>query len=59
MPSIQEIRVDQKRRLFQALQIQKENEGNEKAALKKIILSLEAEMNEEDIAYVEKKIAEL
>lgn len=59
MPTIQEIRVDQKRRLFQALQIKEDNKDNPEDIVKKLILALEAEMEEEDIAHVEKKIAAL
>ena len=57
MPSSVEIRIEQKRKLFQLMQLKKSiSDSNE---LDNLIISIEAEMEEEDVAWVEKKIAQL
>ncbi|MCL2387945.1 MAG: hypothetical protein FWC89_10425 [Defluviitaleaceae bacterium] len=54
-----EIQIEQKKRLFMLLKIKKSNEGYEVKALDDLILATEAEMQQEDVAWVEKKIDKL
>ena len=58
MPTGVEIRIQQKRTLYMLKELENQNEGNEVRGLKKLIKSIEAEMDQEDIAFVEKKIKE-
>jgi len=53
-----EIRTTQKAFLFDLLKA-KADSGNAEKALNSLITKMEAIMEEEDVAYVEKKIAEL
>jgi hypothetical protein len=57
MPDGAEIRVGQKRRLFELLKIRKE-QGDSKS-LNNVILAVIAEMEAEDVAWVEKQAEKL
>ena len=57
MPISFEIRIEQKRKLFQLMQLKKSI--SDSIELDNLIISIEAEMEEEDVAWVEKKIAQL
>jgi hypothetical protein len=59
MPSANELRVEQKRRLFQLKKLKRATLEQLVNALDDLIVEVEAEMEEEDIAHVEKKIATL
>jgi len=59
MPSNRELQVEQRRRLFMLLKLQKLNGVGKIIGLNDMIIATEAEMEEEDVAYVEKKISEL
>ncbi|MDR2531597.1 MAG: hypothetical protein LBC82_02005 [Oscillospiraceae bacterium] len=61
MPSNLETRVMQKTNLFDLLILKKDNEkkGIHVDGLDKLIVKTEAIMEAEDVAYVEKKIAQL
>jgi len=58
-----EIRTTQKNALFDLLMVKSEVENDKGSAsykaLEKLIIKMEAVMEEEDVAYVEKKIAQL
>jgi len=56
MPANLELLVEQRRRLFMLLKLKKDNEGIEIKGLEEMIIATEAEMQEEDVAYVEKKV---
>ena len=55
MPSLKEITVEQKRRLYQLLAIQK-HVKEEPEILKDFISQTISEMDKEDVAYIEKQI---
>ena len=55
MASILEIRVMQKRQMHMLLDIKKHNTG-QVARLQESIIALAAEMEQEDVAYVEKLV---
>ena len=57
MPSNSEIRIEQKRKLFQLMSLKRMIP--ESIDLDNLIVSVEAEMEEEDVAWVEKKVAQL
>ena len=59
MPSNRELQVEQRRRLFMLLKLQKINGAGKIIGLNDMIVATEAEMEEEDVAWVEKKIAQL
>ena len=59
MATNREILVEQRRRLFALLRIRKANPGMEIKELNNQINAVIAEMEQEDVAWVEKKIAEL
>ena len=54
-----EIEIEQKRRLFMLLEIKAENPGIQINALNRLIIATEAEMEQENVAWVREKIAEL
>jgi hypothetical protein len=56
MPSNTEIRVEQKRKLFQLMKLKKEIAHD---ALENLIIEVEAEMEKEDVAWVKEKVGEL
>ena len=61
MASSTEIRATQKTELFRILKLEKANEkrGIKVEGLRELIIELKAPMEAEDVAYVEKIIAEL
>ena len=59
MPSTIKIRVEQKRKLFQLKPVMKMGDSKDNNWLHNLIVSIEAEMEEEDVAWVEKKLNEL
>jgi hypothetical protein len=59
MPTNRELQVEQRRRLFMLLKLKKDNGNNKIIGLNDMIIATEAEMEEEDVALVEKKIAQL
>ena len=54
-----ELRVAQKRHLFTLYKLKKQNEGIKVIGLDNEIIETEAEMEQEDVALVKEKIAEL
>jgi hypothetical protein len=52
-----EVQVEQKRRLYQLLKLKKDNEGYEVKGLNELINATKAEMQQEDVAWVEKMIS--
>ena len=54
-----EIQVEQKKRLFQLLSLKKINSGIVVKGLEELIIATKAEMQQEDVAWVEKMVAEL
>jgi len=54
-----EVVVAQRRHLMSLLKIKKYNVSNNVTGLEREILTAEAEMEQEDVAWVEKKVAEL
>jgi len=58
MASILEIQVEQKKRLYQLLKLKKDNEGYDIKGLNELIKATRAEMQQEDVAWVEKIVAE-
>jgi len=59
MSSNLEIQKEQRRKLYELLNLKKNHAADLAAGLEKLINATEAEMEAEDVAYVEKKIAEL
>ena len=59
MASNIEIRIEQRKRLYQLLKIKKVNPNQNINEIDSMINAAEAEMEEEDVAWVEKKIAQL
>jgi len=59
MASTLEIQIEQKKRLFQLLLLKKENADIEIKRLNELILATIAEMQQEDVAWVEKAIDSL
>jgi len=57
--STQETKREQKRHLFSLLKIQKRNKGTTVIDLDDEIIAASAEMEQEDIAHVEKMVAQL
>jgi len=58
VPSALEMQVIQKERLFDLLMLQKTNPDREINGLKLMIKKAKAGMSKEDVAYVEKLVAE-
>ena len=56
MPSSTEIRIEQKRKLFQLMKLKKTMQN---PALQNLIIEVEAEMEKEDVAWVAAKVEEL
>lgn len=54
-----EIQVEQRKRLFMLLELKKENIGNEINGLERKIIATKAEMQQEDVAWVEKMVDQL
>ena len=54
-----EIRIVQRDRLFDLLTLRELNRGSTVNRLEEMIISAEVSMDEEDVAWVEKKIAKL
>ena len=54
-----EIQVEQKKRLFQLLSLKKINANIVVKGLDELIIATKAEMQQEDVAWVEKMVAEL
>lgn len=59
MASSLEIRIEQRKRLYQLLKLKKVNPSHKINEIDDMINAVEAEMEEEDVAWVEKKIAQL
>ena len=60
MPTDKELRAQQRERLYDFLRLLKElQKGNGESALTEMIRRLSSIMDEEDVAYVEKKISEV
>ena len=59
MPTNLEVRVEQRRRLFSLLKIKKANGSLEIKELDNEIAAVEAEMSQEDVAWVREKIVQL
>ena len=59
MANNKEIQIEQKRRLFMLLELKSENPNIEIIGLNKMIIATEAEMEQEDVAFVKEKIAQL
>ena len=59
MPTNNELRATQKRTLYGLLLVKKDLGENESRALSEFILATMAEMDAEDVAYVEKLIKSL
>jgi len=53
-----EVQVEQRRRLYQLLKLKKDNPGMEIKGLDEFIKQTRAEMQQEDVAWVEKMVAE-
>jgi hypothetical protein len=53
-----EVQVEQKKRLYQLLTLKKDNEGLNIKGLNELIKATKAEMQQEDVAWVEKMVAE-
>ena len=58
MPSVVELRSQQKRTLYALKELERDNADFEIKGLKQKIKAFEAEMEQEDVAYVEKKLRE-
>jgi len=54
-----EVQVDQKKRLYMLLRLKKVYGANSAKEHEEMIISTKAEMQQEDVAWVEKNIAEL
>ena len=54
-----EIQVEQKKRLFQLLSLKKINANIVVKGLDELIIATKAEMQQEDVAWVEKMVSEL
>ena len=59
MPTNKELTAEQRRRLFMLLKLKKTSEADRLKILNELILETEAEMDAEDVAYVEKKVEKL
>ena len=59
MPSISELRSNQKRKLYEFLMIQRDLGETSSKALTEFIVAAKAEMEVEDVAYVEKLVESL
>ena len=61
MPTNPELRIMQTDKLFDLIQLEKDNEGKgfEITGLKRMIIKTKATMTQEEVAWVEKKIEEL
>ena len=59
MPTNKELTAEQRRRLFMLLKLQKAEDASRTKLLSDLIVETEAEMDAEDVAYVEKKIDRL
>ncbi len=56
MPTSMEIRIEQKRKLFQLMKLKKVSPS---PALQNLIIEVEAEMEKEDVTWVASKVDEL
>jgi hypothetical protein len=56
MATNKEITAEQRRRLFMLLKLKNAKEADKATLLNDLIIETEAEMDAEDVAYVEKKI---
>ena len=59
MPTNKELTAEQRRRLFMLLKLKKAKDADKAKLLDDLIVETEAEMDAEDVAYVEKKIAKI
>jgi len=59
MATALEMQAEQKKRLFQLLKLKKVNAGIKIKELDDLIVATKAEMQQEDVAWVEKMILEL
>jgi len=59
MPNLAEIKITQNNQLFKFLKLKKDNSDLVIKGLDNMILELKASMPQEEIAYVEKLVAEL
>lgn len=59
MADVLEIRIEQRKRLYQLLRIKKLLHPQNIMEIEVMINATEAEMEEEDVAWVEKKVAQL
>ena len=59
MPADKELTAEQRRRLFMLLKLKKAKKEDMAKMLDDLIIETEAEMDAEDVAYVEKKIDRL
>jgi hypothetical protein len=59
MPANLELKAERRKRLFQLLELKKLNKGIKIEGIEAMIIRAEAEMEEEDVAWVEKKISQL
>ena len=57
MPSGLEIRAQQKRMLFALKKLEQHEKGIHFRELKELIVAIETEMEQEDIAFVEKQVS--
>ncbi len=59
MPTNKELTAEQRRRLFMLLKLKKAKDTDRGKLLDDLIVETEAEMDAEDVAYVEKKIEKI
>ena len=59
MTTLLEIQVEQQKRLFQLLRLKKINAEIVVKGLDELIIATKAEMQQEDVAWVEKMVAEI
>ena len=59
MATNNELKIEQKRRLFQLLEVKRANKNFKNTTLDRLIIAVKAEMEQEDVAYVEKLVEEL
>jgi len=57
MPAMIELRTTQKRMLFMLMKLERDNPGIKIAGLRDQIIAFQTEMEQEDVALVEKMIA--
>ena len=59
MASQLEIQKEQRRQLFMLLKLEKDNKGVSIKGLDELIIGAKTEMDEKDVAWVEKNVAQL